>query len=368
MRSSALFLGAVVVAAATALGAAPASAQFYEQHNLVSSDSDADLVNPWGLVSSPTSPWWVADNGTNLSTLYNSAGVKNTNLIVQVPGKPTGLVFNAGALDTSSTTFTLTATNNSGGRTGKAVFLFDTESGTVLAWNGGLNAVQVFPAPGGPASGAIYKGLAIAQLDSTHARLYATDFHGNKIDVFDETFTPVMNANAFVDSTLPIGYAPFGIQVIAGTVFVTYAQQDDDAEDDVAGHGHGFVDAYDTAGTFLMRVASRDKLDSPWGIAMTPADWGAFGNKLLVGNFGDGLINVFDPTVQNSDGTLEYLGFLHSASGPPLKIEGLWSLQFAQGGANGTPDQLFFTAGPDDENAGLFGFLTPAGAPGQNKH
>jgi len=364
MRSSALFLGAAVVAAATALGATPASAQFYEQHNLVSSDSDADLVNAWGLASSSGSPWWVADNGTNLSTLYNSAGAKQ-GLKVNVPGAPTGLVFNG------TTGFTLNASNNTGGKTGKALFLFDTESGTVLAWNGSgvmTDAVVVVPSPGGSPTGAIYKGLAIAQIDPTHARLYATDFHGNKVDVFDETFTPVMNVNAFVDSTLPAGYAPFGIQVIGTTVFVTYAQQDDDAEDDIAGHGHGFVDAYDLAGTFLMRVASRDKLDSPWGIAMTPADWGAFGGKLLVGNFGDGLINVFDPTVQNSDGTLEYVGFLHSTSGPPMRIDGLWSLQFAQGGANGTPDQLFFTAGPDDESAGLFGFITPAGPPGHTKH
>jgi uncharacterized protein (TIGR03118 family) len=365
MRSSALFLGAVVVAAATAVGAAPASTPFYEQTNLVSSDSDTDLVNPWGLASSAGSPWWVADNGRNLSTLYNSAGTKQQ-LKVTVPGAPTGLVFNS-----TASGFQLGPTNNTGLKTGKAAFLFATESGTLLAWNPSgtaTDAVVVVPAPGGPATNAIYKGLAIASLDATHARLYATDFHGNKVDVFDQTFAPVMNVNAFVDSTLPVGYAPFGIQVIGSTVFVTYAKQDEDAEDDVAGHGHGFVDAYDTAGTFLMRVASGGKLDSPWGVAMAPAGWGAFGGKLLVGNFGDGLINVFDPTVQNSDGTLEYLGFLHSASGPPLKIEGLWALQFAQGGANGTPDQLFFTAGPDDESAGLFGFLTPAGSPGKNKH
>lgn len=365
MRSSALFLGAVVLAAATAVGAAPALTPFYEQHNLVSSDSDADLVNAWGLASGPTTPWWVADNGTNLSTLYNAAGVKQ-GLKVSVPGAPTGLVFNV-----TTAGFQLGPTNNTGLKGGKALFLFDTESGTVLAWNPtgtATQAVVVVPAPGAPATNAIYKGLAIAAIDATHARLYATDFHGNKVDVFDESFAPVMNVNAFVDSTLPAGYAPFGIQVIGSTVFVTYAQQDEDAEDDVAGHGHGFVDAYDLSGTFLMRVASRGKLDSPWGIAMAPPEWGAFGGKLLIGNFGDGLINVFDPTVQHSDGTLEYLGFLHSASGPPLKIDGLWSLQFAQGGNNGTPDQLFFTAGPDDESAGLFGFLTPAGSPGQNKH
>ena len=360
MRSSGLFLGAGILVALTALTAAPASAQFYQQQNLVTNVSDGDLVNPWGLASSPTSPWWVADNGTNLSTLYNAAGVKNLNVIVQVPGKPTGLVFNG------TPGFILTATNNSGGRTGKAVFLFDTESGTVLAWNGGPNAVQVFPAPGGAASGAIYKGLAIAQLDSTRTRLYATDFHNGKVDVFDETFAPVANPG-FQDPTIPEGYAPFGIQTIGNTVFVTYALQDDDAEDDVRGPGHGFVNAFDTSGNWLARISSGGRLNSPWGIAIAPNGFGAFGGKLLIGNFGDGLINAFDPNTLLSNGELEYDGPLHSASGPPLKIEGLWSLQFGQGGANGTPDDLFFTAGPDDEDGGLFGFLTKAEAPGHTK-
>jgi uncharacterized protein (TIGR03118 family) len=359
MRSSALFLGAGLLAVVTALTATPASAQFYDQHNLVSSDSDADLVNAWGLTSTPTSPWWVADNGTSESTLYNAAGAKQ-GLIVSVPGDPTGAVFNG------TTGFVLTATNNSGGRVGKAIFLFDTESGTVLAWNGGSTAVQVVPAPGGGAPVAVYKGLAIAQLDATHTRLYATDFHNNRVDVFDENFMPVANPG-FADPTMPEGYAPFGIQVIGSTVFVTYALQDEDAHDDVAGPGHGFVNAFDLSGNWLMRVASGGRLNSPWGIAMSPGGWGTFGGKLLIGNFGNGLVNVFDPNVVTSDGTLEYDGFLHRASGPPLMIDGLWSLQFAKGGNNGTPDQLFFTAGPDHESGGLFGFLTPTGSPGHNK-
>jgi len=183
MRSSALFLGAAVIVAATALGAAPASAQFYEQHNLVSSDGDADLINSWGLVSGPTTPWWVADNGTNQSTLYDKDGVKQQ-LKVQVPGKPTGVVFNLSAAG-----FQLTAQNNTLGKTGKSAFIFATESGTILGWNGtgGANAniaAGVIATPN-----AIYKGLAIAALDATHARLYATDFHQGRVDVFDETFT-----------------------------------------------------------------------------------------------------------------------------------------------------------------------------------
>jgi uncharacterized protein (TIGR03118 family) len=362
MRLSGVFLGAAAVAAVTALGAAPASAQFYEQHNLVSSDGDADLINSWGLTSGPTTPWWVADNGTNQSTLYDKDGVKQQR-IVQVPGKPTGAVFNI-----TASGFQLTPTNNTLGKTGKSVFLFATESGTILAWND----------TGGPANtntaavvkttpNAIYKGLAIASLDSTHARIYATDFHQGRVDVFDETFTQINNVNAFVDPTIPDGYAPFGIQAIGRTIFVTYGLQDEDAEDDVGGPGHGFVDAYDTAGTLLMRVASKGKLSSPWGIAMAPDGWGAFGGKLLIGNFAGGEINVFDPTIQNPDGTLLFLGFLHSSAGGPLVIPGLWSIHFAQGGANGKPDQLFFTGGPDHENGGIFGFLTVAGPPGHNK-
>lgn len=358
MRSSALFLGAAVVAAVIAVGASPAAAQFYEQTNLVSSDSDADLVNPWGLTSSPTSPWWVADNGTGLSTLYTADGTKVTGIVAQVGGKPTGAVFNIGGANA----FVL----NTNTKTGKATFLFANEDGSIEGWNGSGtldNTAQMVPA----SEENIYKGLAIALFDGTHARLYATNFRTGKVDVFAEDFSLVQGAG-FEDPTLPQGYAPFGIQVIGSTVFVTYAQQDEDAEDDVAGHGHGFVDAFDLSGNWLMRVASRGKLNSPWGVAMAPDGWGAFGGKLLIGNFGDGLINVFDPAVQNPDGTLEYLGFLHSASGPPLTIEGLWALQFGKGGSNGTPDQLFFTAGPDDENAGLFGFLSPAGSPGQNRH
>lgn len=358
MRSSALFLGAAVLAALTTVGASPASAQFYEQHNLVSSDSDADIINPWGLTSSPTSPWWVADNGTGLSTLYTADGTKVTAIVAQVGGKPTGAVFNIGGANA----FVLDKNT----KTGKATFLFANEDGSIEGWNGSGtldNTAQMVPA----SEDNIYKGLAIALFDGTHARLYATNFRTGKVDVFAEDFS-LVQGSGFEDPTLPQGYAPFGIQVIGSTVFVTYAQQDEDAEDDVAGHGHGFVDAFDLAGNWLMRVASRGKLNSPWGVAMAPDGWGAFGGKLLIGNFGDGLINVFDPTVQNPDGTLEYLGFLHSASGPPLTIEGLWALQFGKGGSNGTPDQLFFTAGPDDENAGLFGFLTPAGSPGQNRH
>lgn len=356
MRFSSPLLAAGILAAT--LTAAPASAQFYQEHDLVSSDSDADLINSWGLVSGPTTPWWVADNGTDLSTLYNAAGVKNLGLIVHVPGAPTGAVFNAGPL------FVLNAGNNSGGKTGKAVFLFDGEDGTVLAWNntGVANeAVVVATTPD-----AIYKGLAIAQLDATHARLYATNFRAGTVDVFDENFMPVANAG-FEDPTLPAGYAPFGIQTIEDVVVVTYALQDDEKEDDVAGQGHGFVNVFDLTGHWLARVASGGTLNSPWGIALAPAGFGKFAGHLLIGNFGSGTINAYDVSRPLGNGQIPYKGMLHSATGRPLVIDGLWALSFGKGAPNnGALDSLYFTAGPDDEEGGLFGFLTAADAPGKN--
>src|SRR3954454_14694660 len=235
----------VVGACLSAAAATPARAQFYEQHNLVSDVAgaadiqDTHLVNAWGLVASPTSPWWVANNGDDSSTLYSLATGAPVRfppaspLVVGVPGAPTGLVFNG------SSAFLLNAAPSR--------FIFDTEAGTILAWNGGAAATQVVPSQGG-----IYKGLAI-DMTTGHERLYATDFHNARVDVFDGSFMPV--AASFEDPALPAGYAPFGIANLNGTIFVTYALQDDDAEDEVAGAGNGFVDAFDTDGRFIQRVA-----------------------------------------------------------------------------------------------------------------
>jgi len=353
------------------LHAAPATAQFYEQHNLASfpdgATPDTDLVNPWGLTSGPTTPWWLADNGVDKSTLYTAAGVKNPNVIVSVPGAPTGAVFNLSP--NAQPQFVLTATNNSEGRTGKAAFIFDTEEGTILAWNGGDHAVQVFPAPGEPPAdpAPAFKGLAIAQVDSNDAtswRLFATNFSQGRVDVFDGSFQPVADPG-FVDPTLPEGYVPFGIQAIGNTIYVTYALRNPDTGDDVAGPGNGFVNAFDLQGNWVARVASRGPLNSPWGLAWASDQFGEFSGQLLVGNFGNGRINAF---ALQPNGTYEHSGPLHSASGPPLSIEGLWAIQFGKAGNNGNPSQLFFTAGPDDEDGGLFGFLTVAGPPGHNKH
>ncbi len=348
MRARVLF---TVSVAACLLGAVstPAQAQFYDQHNLVSDVAgaaeiqDTHVVNAWGLVASPTSPWWVANNGDDSSTLYSLATghpvpfPAASPLVVGVPGAPTGLVFNG------SSAFLLNGTPSR--------FIFDTEAGTILAWNGGTAATQVVPSQGG-----IYKGLAI-DMTTGHERLYATDFHNARVDVFDGSFTPV--AASFEDPTLPAGYAPFGIANLNGTIFVTYALQDDDAGDEVAGAGNGFVNAFDTDGHFIQRVASGNELNAPWGLAWAPAGFGKFSGHLLVGNFGDGAINAFDPTGTRSGGEFRKAGFLHGTNGAPLRIDGLWALAFGTGSANSGPaTTLFFTAGPDDESHGLFGSLT----------
>jgi uncharacterized protein (TIGR03118 family) len=307
----------------------------------VAPNTDPHLVNAWGLASGPTTPWWVADNEPSLSTLYRGSDGASfppppaQPLVVHVNSNPTGTVFNptsAFALPTG----------------GKALFLFDTEEGKVLGWNGaqGTNAVVVANLD----DGAVYKGLAIADT-SAGPRLYAADFHNAKVDVFDGSFAHVLDSG-FVDPGLPGGYAPFGIQTIGDRVFVTYAQQDADAHDEVAGQGKGFVDAYDTAGNFLGRVAQHGQLNAPWGLAIAPDSFGRFAGDLLVGNFGDGQINAYE---ELDNGHFEHRGELRDASGKSLAIDGLWALQVGQGGNNAPAGALFFTAGPDDESHGLFG-------------
>ena len=346
----------------------PGPSQFYAQHNLVSDGAvpadhiNTDVVNAWGLVSSPTSPWWIADNGSGKSTIYN-VSTGTFPLTVTVPGvggqqgNPTGIVFNGG------TGFVV----NNGVGTSKASFIFASEDGTISGFRG-VPVVTVVPNAQAPAHGAIYKGLAI---DSPTAGtlLYATDFHNGKVDIFDSSFHAVTIAGAFTDPNLPTGFAPFGIQNIGGTIYVTYALQDEDQEDDVAGPGNGFVDAFDTSGNLIRRVASAGELNSPWGLALAPADFGRFTGDLLVGNFGDGRIHVFDPAQLTSDGQFEAIGLLHSAAGKPIQIDGLWALQFGHGtsatSANGLTNTLFFTAGPSDEEHGLFGSLVNVPPPGR---
>ena len=336
------FLFAVLIAA-PALAAEPGNA--YPRRNLVSDGGvpaerfDPDLVNGWGLAASATGPWWVNAADSDKSVLYNRKGVKQT-LVVDVSGEPTGIVFNGGP------GFVIPGD-------GAARFLFAGEDGTISAWSPGLAPVtQAVVVIDRSAERASYKGLAI---DSTTAgtRLYAADFHNARVDVFGGDFSPVSTAGGFLDPGLPDGYAPFGIQTIGGRIYVAYALQDEEGDEEVTGPGLGVVDVYDLDGRLLARVATGGALNAPWGMALAPGRFGRFGGRLLIGNFGNGRINAFDAT------TFEPKGHLKGTDGKAIVIDGLWGIAFGNGGAAGATNTLYFAAGPEDEEHGLFGRIDP---------
>jgi uncharacterized protein (TIGR03118 family) len=310
-------------------------------------ETDANLVNAWGLAAGPTTPWWVNAADSDVSTLYDGTGAIIP-LVVDVTGGPTGLVFNG------STDFTVT----NGSASGPSVFLFSTEGGTINGWNPNVPtpspSTHSFVVADRSAEDANYKGLAIASTADGNM-LYAADFHNARVDMFDSTFNVVSTTTTFVDPGIPAGFAPFGIQAIGDTIFVTYAKQDADAEDEITGKGRGFVDAFDTDGTFVARVASRHHLNAPWGLAMAPSDFGRFSGALLVGNFGDGQIHAFRAT---SSGSYQAAGVMRNRHGKVLTVDGLWAIAFGNDDAAGPSNALYFTAGPDDEAHGLFGKIS----------
>jgi uncharacterized protein (TIGR03118 family) len=306
--------------------------------------TDDNAVNSWGLALSPTSPLWVANNGTNTATLYagglNGAPVTKVGLTVTIPGgAPTGQVFNG------TTSFVVTGP---GGGSGPARFIFDSEGGEITGWNPAAAPTTAIVAA--KVDGAIYKGLAML-VTNAGPMLLAADFHNARIDVFDGSFHKVnLPASAFHDPGLPSGYAPFNVMVAAGSVYVAYAKQDADAEDEVAGPALGFVDRYSADGQLVERIASHGTLNAPWGLAIAPPGFGSFAGDLLVGNFGDGRINVFHGT--------EFLGQLRDQNNRKITIDGLWALQ--PGTANtGGAGTVWFSAGPDEETHGLVGQLIP---------
>jgi uncharacterized protein (TIGR03118 family) len=353
-RWSVRALGVLTAIAALALaGANVAGAggnghgHVFTQRNLISDIggvariTDRNLVNPWGLAAGPNTPLWVADNGKDVSTIYSGA-VRGSipviaPLVVDIPGgAPTGIVYNP--------TQGFAIPPGQGGS--PALFIFDSEAGQITAWNPHVTPVTQAQSEV-TTPGAIYKGLAIADTRKG-PRLYAADFHGAKIDVFDRQFAPVHRPGAFTDGALPAGYAPFNIQLLDGRLYVTYAKQDADAKDDVPGAGLGFVDVYDTQGRLLKRLISQGNLNAPWGLVIAPHRFGGFGGDLLVGNFGDGLINAYDARTGRFDGQLT------NEDGNPIQIDGLWALRFGNG-TFGTPRDLLFTAGIGDEQHGLLG-------------
>jgi uncharacterized protein (TIGR03118 family) len=351
---------AAVVAAGIALIAA-ARAQYpdpnaYVEAALVSNKpgaaphTDTKLKNPWGVAFASGSPFWVSDNNSGKSTLYDGTGAIQK-LVVTIPcpknpgqgsGCPAGPAAPTGIV-----------VNHTSGFMG-AIFIFDTEDGTISFWNGGNNAVLAVDNSRNPNAtrGAVYKGLALAA-NETGPKLFATNFRAAKVEVYDTSFKPVTTSGGFNDRGIPDGYAPFGIQHIDGTLYVTYALQNATKHDDMEGPGHGFVDAFDTNGRMLRRLATRGKLNSPWGVARASHAFGMFSGDLLVGNFGNGWINALTPTG---------LVTLKGTNGKPLAVaggRGLWTLTLG-GGANSNPSTLYFTSGPNMEMDGRFGTITPA--------
>ena len=338
------------VSAALSLTAGFARAATYSSTNLQSdipglaTHVDPNLVNPWGMVTNSSgSVIWVSDNGTGVSTLYNQGGTPvGGPLVVTIPtsarnkdgGNPTGIVFNGTAF------FKLTLNGNSL----PAVFIFVSEDGSISGWNPMLDGTHaIIAVDNGTNNGtnrAVYKGAALGVANG-HNFLYVTNFHSGHVETYNESFQQV-NPNGFADPNIPAGFAPFGIRNLNGQIYVTYALQDKARHDDVKGLGNGFVNVFDTSGNFVKRLISNGNLNSPWGLALVglPA-------TLWVGNFGDGMINSYDPTTGALIETI-------SKAGPtPLQIDGLWALL-----PLGTPTKVFFSAGIADEAHGLFGFIT----------
>ena len=335
-----------------ALGlASPAQATLFTVTNLVTDDqtanpaliTDPNLVNAWGVSSTASSPFWVSDNGTGVVTLYKVDPVTNTptaqGLVVTIPnaGNVTGQVFNA----------------NSGlGAFNGNVFLFVSEDGTISGWRGSLGTTAEALQAASPEH--VYKGTATAAIGS-NSYLYAANFYSGSIDVLKGNSGAPDLAGSFIDPTLPAGYAPFNIQNINGKLYVTYAKQNASKTDDVAGAGNGIVSVFDLQGNFLGRVATQGTLNSPWGLTIAPTSFGALAGDLLVGNSGDGTVAVFDLS------TNSFVGQLRGSDGDPLAIDGLWSLIAGNGGNGGSPQSIYFSAGPDGGTHGLFGVISAIG-------
>jgi len=354
------------VVAATPFWAAPGVATASEDHprlaftevDLVSNVAgsaavtDPHVRNAWGLALGPTSPLWVANNGTNTSTLYagglGGAPPTVVPLVVTIPGgAPTGQVFNG------TSGFVVTGP---GGGSGPARFLFVSEGGDLTGWSPAASppvAGQSAAILAAHVEGAIYKGLALATT-AFGTFLLAADFHNARIDVFDSSFHLIQPAAPFfTDPGLPAGYAPFNVAVLGGKVYVAYAKQDADAEDEVAGAGLGFVDVYSGSGVLERRLLSHGPLNAPWGLEVAPPSFGKFAGDLLVGNFGDGRITAVDR------GTGHVQGQLRDARGQVIAIDGLWALLDGTATTGGT-DAVWFSAGPNEEADGLVGQLRPA--------
>jgi len=357
-------LAVTFLASALLLLSTPSFGQHYVTTPLVSNVAgrapviDPHLQNPWGLVASPTSPWWIANNAGGTSTLYNGAG-QIVPLVVTIPnapsqpapGSPTSVMFNG-----SSTDFLLAPGK-------RAVFIFVTEDGTVQGWNPAVKpttaVIEVDNSQNPtPADGAVYKGATIAEIDGNKFIL-AANFRSGRIDVFDTNFKQVHRVrsdddNAFDDDRIADGFAPFNVQAIGPNIYVTYAKQDAAKHDPVGGASLGFVKVFNTHGSLLQRLQHGSWFNAPWGVVLTPGNFGEFSHAILVGQFRDGTIAAFNPV------TGRFMGNVLNPDSTTFTSSGLWALRFGAGNTNsGSATTLFFTAGPDDEKNGLFATLTP---------
>jgi uncharacterized protein (TIGR03118 family) len=333
--------------------------QHYKQTNLVSdipnlaAVTDPNLVNAWGMSRSSTSPWWVSDNGTGFSTLYTGDGT-TVPLVVTIPGAdggggtPSGQVFNG------TTDFQLTPGKPVNGNPAK--FIFVTEDGTISGWNPGVNPTNAIIKVN-THSVSVFKGVAVATVKrpdgSLANQLYVADFRKGRVQTYDAHFHHVsLGDDAFRDESIPKGYAPFNVQNIGGNIMVAFALADSTGHDDVKGAGHGYVDVFTTTGHLLLRLQHGNWFNSPWGMTQAPSDFGLFSHDLLVGQFGSGQVLVFNPV------TGAFRGTLNDTSNHAITIDGLWDISFGSGGASGPATTLYFSAGPDDEQHGLFGNIT----------
>lgn len=350
--SSRFCLSVLLVLVAIALSSLPAIGQKTQVTNLTSDIAlvgafqDTNLVNPWGMSDSPVGPWWVSDNGTGLSTLYDGTG-KPQALVVTIPsasgsgkGTPTGQVFN------STGQFKIGGTS--------ASFIFVTQDGTISGWSSGTNAAIAVNNSG---SGAVYKGVALSSAGGNNY-LYVANFNNGTVDVFDQNFAPFsFGAGSFTDSTVPAGFAPFNVANVGnGQLAVTYAKQDANKQNDVPGIGNGYITIYDTSGNLQFRLAHVLFANSPWGVVVAPSGFGGFSGDFLVGMFRSGAIAAYTPTGN-------FVGLFYNVANFALATDGIWGMGFGNGSSSGPKTTLFFVAGPFNQAHGIFGSMIPKSGP-----
>jgi uncharacterized protein (TIGR03118 family) len=328
---------------------------------------DANLQNPWGIAVAPGLPFWISDNNSNLSTLYSGAGVQETQSITGSPETGIAIPVSAAGVQANPTGQIFNGTGGFLIPTSKgqetALFIFDGEGGLLSAWAEDSGASAFTAYDDGIVNGAdhaVYKGLAIGTVGGA-TFLYATDLHNGKVDVFDANFSkPVAMQGKFIDPNLPSGFVPFGITALNGQLYVTFAKQDAAMHDEITGSGLGYVDIFDFNGNLVNQFASAGALNAPWGIAIAPAGFGSFEGDVLIGNFGDGTINIFSP---NGTSLATAKGALMAGTGQPLTFPGLWSLTFGNGDADKPVTTLFYTAGLASQIDGVFGSITASITP-----